>query len=242
MKVLHQSASVKDAFQNQVNEKKATNRQATQESLGGGFFGAIGAAMFEFKQVKNQFKGSVGEWGISLLLKSLPDTWVMFNNAVIPTNRLGTFTEIDHLIIGPGGVFLIEVKTWKGSFSAYKDNWKRREGENWVAVTNSPTAQSAYHQKMFQQWVTSQVPNLPSDCIFAPVVFPVAKWLGTNQCSVPVLQGAPALLQMIASSSKCLDSTQVFGIAKVVEDLDISLPSAPKPKPILKSKPTNSPN
>ncbi|HEY9849117.1 MAG TPA: hypothetical protein V6D28_06645 [Leptolyngbyaceae cyanobacterium] len=83
MKVLHQSASVKDAFQNQVNQKKATNRQATQESLGGGFFGVIGAAMFDFKQVKNQFKGSVGEWGISLLLKSLPDTWVMFNNAKV---------------------------------------------------------------------------------------------------------------------------------------------------------------
>ncbi len=210
MKVLSQSVAVKSAFQNQVNDKKTANRQATQESLGGGFFGAIGAFMFDFKQVKNQVTGSLGEWGISLLLKSLPDTWVMFNNAIIPTNRIGTFTEIDHLIIGPGGIFLIEVKTWKGSFSAYKDNWKRREGENWVKVTNSPTSQSAYHQKMFRQWITTQVPNLPPDCIMAPVIFPVAKWLGINQCSVPVFQGAIPLLKLIAESPLYLNSTQVL--------------------------------
>lgn len=243
MKILHQSPALKDSFLAQVSQKKAENRQAAQEALGGGFLGAIGAAMFEFKQVTNQFKGSVGEWGISLLLKSLPDTWVMFNNAVIPTLRSGKFTEIDHLIIGPGGIFLIEVKTWKGSFSAYKDNWKRREGNDWVALSNSPSSQSPYHQKMFQQWISALVPKLPDNCILAPVVFPVAKWLGTNQCSVPVLHGATTLLQMIGESPNCLSDSQVLAIAQAVENLSLPSPTEPKPAPILKkpkpSKPQN---
>jgi Nuclease-related domain len=51
----------------------------------------------------------------------------MFNNALIPTPT-GKLTEIDCLIIGTAGIFLIEIKTWQGSFSAYKDKWKRREG------------------------------------------------------------------------------------------------------------------
>lgn len=153
MKVLYQSASVRKTFRNQVNQKKAINRQAVQESLSNSSFAAFGTAVFEWNQIMNQFKGDIGEQGISVLLRSLPNTWVMFNNAVIPTNRLGTLTEIDHLLIGPGGVFLIEVKMWQGSFSAYKDNWKRRDRDNWVAINNSPTSQSAYHQKMFQQWI-----------------------------------------------------------------------------------------
>lgn len=238
MKTLHQSPSLQVAFQKQVNKKISTNRQAAYESLEGSFWGSVGMAMFEFKQVENKFKGSLGEWGVSLLLKSLPDTWVMFNNALIPTTNSGTLTEIDHLIIGSGGVFLVEVKTWSGSFSAYNDKWKRREGNNWVAISNSPTSQSVYHQRMFSQWITSFVRNLTNGLITAPVVFPIAKWIGTNNCSVPVLLGVPALQKMLIGSPACLTPTQVQEIVKAVENYTIPVKTAqaplliPKPKPI----------
>jgi hypothetical protein len=49
MKIRHQSPALKDSFLAQVSQKKAQNRQATQEALGGSFLGAIGAAMFKFK-------------------------------------------------------------------------------------------------------------------------------------------------------------------------------------------------
>lgn len=241
MRTLQQSPSLRAAFQQKIDTKKSTKHQEIHETLGDGFLGGLGSFMFEVNQVKNKFKGNMGEWGVSLLLQSFPDTWVIFNNALIPT-KSDSLTEIDHLIIGEGGVFLVEVKTWKGSFSAYKDKWKRREGNNWVAVENSPTSQSVYHQKMFSQWITSLIPNLTDGFVAAPVVFPIAQWIGANDCSVPVLQGIPALLQMINSSPDCLTPMQVQAIAQAVENLTLTTNTTPIPKPIPKPKPVKRQN
>lgn len=231
MKTLYQSPSLAEKFHKQVDAKKSTKRQEVSEALGNGLLGSLGSAIFEIKQVKNQVKGSFGELGVSLLMQSLSDSWVMFQNALIPTSY-GSLTEIDLLIIGLGGVFLIEVKTWKGSFSAYKDKWKRRDGNSWVEIPNSPSSQSAYHQKMFSQWINSQVPHLPDSCIIAPVVFTIAKWIGTTDCSVPIFQSIPALLSMMINSPKCLTSTQVQTIAQSIQNLEV----VEKPLPVKRKK------
>ncbi|MFN6539535.1 MAG: hypothetical protein RM021_024750 [Nostoc sp. EkiNYC01] len=89
---------------------------------------------------------------------------------------------------------------------------------------------------MFSQWITSLIPNLPDGFVAAPVVFPIAKWIGTNDCSVPVLQGIPALLQMINSSPDCLTAMQVQAIAQAVENLTLTANTTPIPKPIPKPK------
>lgn len=236
MRTLQQSATLRAAFQQKITAKKTAKHQEIQQVLGNGVLGGLGSFMYEFNQAKNQLKGSMGEWGVSLILQHFSDSWVMFNNALIPAGNSGNLTEIDHLIIGGKGVFLLEIKTWKGSFSAYKDKWKRREGSNWVEIPNSPTSQSAYHQEMFNQWITSVVPNLPDSFVYAPVVFPVAKWLGVNNCSVPVFQGVSALLQTMVTCPECLTPEQVQSIAEAVEDYTLIEKTTPTPKPILKPK------
>ncbi|GAC1465421.1 MAG: hypothetical protein NVSMB70_11260 [Chamaesiphon sp.] len=238
MRNLQQSPSLKAVFKQQLDKKISTNRKSAQESLGGGFFGSIGGFVFDINQFSNQLKGSLGEGVVSLLLKSLPDSWVLFNNALIPTTKAGGLTEIDHLIIGSGGVFLVEGKTWQGSLTAYKDKWKRRDGNEWVPINNSPSSQSAYHQKMFSRWIIEQFPYLPDNFVTAPVVFTVAKWVKTTDCSVPVLHGISQLLQTLTTSPTRLTSTQILEIAEAVEDYTIPMPSAPIPKaPVPKTKP-----
>ncbi|MEA5581647.1 nuclease-related domain-containing protein [Nodularia harveyana UHCC-0300] len=236
MKTLQQSPKLREVFQKKISAKKSTKRQEINQVLGNSLLGQLGSFVYEFKQVKNQLKGSSGEWFVSTILKSFPDTWIMFNNALIPTDDLGGLTEIDHLIIGSKGIFLLEIKTWKGSFTAYQDKWKRREGKNWVSLSDSPTSQSAYHQKMFSRWIVSLFPNLPDNCIYAPVVFPIAQWLGINKCSVPVFQGVPALLQMMVSCSDCLTPAQVQLIAEAVSNYKIPENTNPIPKIIPKPK------
>ncbi|MBE9197580.1 MULTISPECIES: nuclease-related domain-containing protein [unclassified Nodularia (in: cyanobacteria)] len=236
MKVLQQSSTLRARFKEKINAKKSAQRQEVNQVLGNNLLGKLGSFVYEFKQAKNQFQGSMGEWGVSAIMQAFPDTWVMFNNALIPTNNSGGLTEIDHLIIGLKGIFLLEIKTWKGSFTAYQDIWKRREGNSWVAISNSPTSQSAYHQKMFSRWINSVVPNLPDSYIYAPVVFPIAKWLGVNNCSVPVFQGVPALLQTMVSCPQCLTERQVQLIAEAVANYKIPENTAPISQPIPKPK------
>lgn len=231
MKTFYQSPSLAKKFHKQVNAKKSIKRQEVSQSLGNGLLGSLGSAIFDIKQVKNQVKGSLGEWGTSLLMQSLSNSWVMFKNALIPTSS-GSLTEIDLLIIGPGGVFLIEVKTWKGSFSAYKDKWKRQYGNNSIEIPNSPSSQSAYHQKMFTRWIYSQVPHFPDNCITAPVVFTIAKRIKTTDCSVPILQGVPNLLSMMIHSPQSLTFTQIQTIAQAIQNLEV----VEKPLPIKRKK------
>jgi hypothetical protein len=235
MIILKQSPLLREAFQTKVKDKISDQRQEVKQSLGGGFLGEIGASLLQFQQIRNQIKGNIGENFLSFLLMSFPDNWVMFKNALIPT-RSKKLTEIDLLIIGNSGVFLVEVKTWKGSFAANQDKWKKREGAKWVPLENSPTSQSIYHQKMFQQWIVPQISSFPEEFIFAPVVFLAAKWIGTNNCSVPVLQGFQELTQMLQQYPKCLTNEQVSIISKLVENLEISDVHKPatKPKPILR--------
>ncbi len=94
----------------------------------------------------------------------------MLNNVVIPT-KAGKSTEIDLLLVGNTGVYLVEVKTWKGAYAAYKDKWKVRNGKQWIPLDKSPTQQSLYHQKIFSQWIDSKITNFPKESIIAPVIF-----------------------------------------------------------------------
>ncbi|EAZ94129.1 nuclease-related domain-containing protein [Crocosphaera chwakensis] len=244
MKILKQSPLLKEYFDKQVHQKVTAKRQAVNENWGGGILGAVGAGLFQFEQMKNKIKGEIGENLVSMLAISLPEHWIMLKNALIPTTK-GKLTEIDLLLIGEPGVFLIEVKTWKGSWTAYRDNWKRREGTKWIPIENSPTQQSLYHQKMFQQWLNYSLSGFNRDLVVAPVIFPVAKWLAkwlkAKECSVPVCHGLAELRQLLTHKENQLTLEQIQQIATLIVELKIPffpIPKKPlkKPAPILRKR------
>ncbi|MCT7975409.1 nuclease-related domain-containing protein [Laspinema olomoucense] len=242
MKILSQSSTLRVAFETQIQSKIQGQRETQQNLVGESFLGQLSSFCWEVNRVKKQVKGSLGESVVSFLLQWLPESDVLFNNALIPTRKPGILTEIDHLIIAKNGVFLVELKTWKGSFSAYQDQWKRREGKRWVPIDQSPSFQSAYHQQMFEGWIRSILPDLPANFVTAPVVFPIADWVGTTHCSVPVLHRVSALLDLLKGSEPCLTAQQVSAIAQAVANYTIPPPDpiAPKaalPKPMPKPSP-----
>ncbi len=218
MRTLQQSPTLRQRFASQVNERKAASREKTLEQLGGGIFGAIGVIGHDLYQLKNSVKGGWGEmvasFGVSL---NLPDTWYCFENALIPVGD--RVTEIDRLIVGPGGVFLIEVKNWGGVYAAFRDNWKYKKNNQWVPLDTSPTKQSSYHQRCFYKWLRPLVPGLPRDFVHAPVVFLSVRWLGVNQCSVPVLSGVSALRKFLNEAGTVLSHEQVNSIVNAISHL-----------------------
>jgi len=54
-------------------------------------------------------KGTVGEFAIANTLEALPDGYVVVNDL---TKTLG---NIDHVVIGPTGIYVIDVKNWNGT-------------------------------------------------------------------------------------------------------------------------------
>lgn len=60
------------------------------------------------RKVERFFKGARGEERVSEILKTLPDVYHVFNDFV------ARGSHVDHVVVGPGGVFAVETKFWRG--------------------------------------------------------------------------------------------------------------------------------
>lgn len=57
-------------------------------------------------------KGVIGEALVAATLQELPDDFVLINDV---STRLG---NIDHVVIGPTGIYVVDAKNWKGTVKA----------------------------------------------------------------------------------------------------------------------------
>ncbi len=72
----------------------------------------IGFAHYAQKQptlVYGYFKGARGEEMAAGELSHLPAEWTVFNGVVLPCGK-----DVDHIAVGPQGVFVVETKHWRG--------------------------------------------------------------------------------------------------------------------------------
>ena len=69
--------------------------------------------------------GKAGELAVTDALKALPNEYVLLNDLMLPDGR----GNVDHLVIGPNGIFVIETKNYSGYVSCWGDRWyvNRRE-------------------------------------------------------------------------------------------------------------------
>jgi len=86
------------------------------------FITAVAIAIPGFKRLEKQFneqlrisrieeKGADGERDFVKYLKDLPDTYTV----ICDLDFADSYGNIDHLVIGPTGVFAIDVKRWNGN-------------------------------------------------------------------------------------------------------------------------------
>lgn len=68
-------------------------------------------------------KGAVGEAVIGYVLKSLPDDYRVIHDLSTP------FGNIDHVVIGPSGAYVIDTKNWKGIVGADGNGELRLNGQ-----------------------------------------------------------------------------------------------------------------
>ena len=73
------------------------------------FLWIIWSLMAGLRRVESFYKGARGEEKVSGILESLPDSYHVFNDFTVGRNH------IDHVVAGPGGVFAIETKCWRGT-------------------------------------------------------------------------------------------------------------------------------
>lgn len=63
--------------------------------------------------------GAAGEAILPQALQSLPDSWTLVNGVPVPGSR----ADIDHVLVGPGGIWAIEAKHHVGMVQCVGDAW-----------------------------------------------------------------------------------------------------------------------
>src|SRR5260370_29154948 len=64
-------------------------------------------------------KGLEGEQSVASELSYLNDEFLLLNDVMLPGGR----GNIDHILIGPTGVFVFETKNYSGKYVCYGDRW-----------------------------------------------------------------------------------------------------------------------
>ena len=72
-----------------------------------------------FRRWQRWFLGKKGESKVTQTLRSLADDYVVLNDLVLPGNK----GNVDHLLIGPNGVFAIETKNYSGFVKCEEEQW-----------------------------------------------------------------------------------------------------------------------
>lgn len=237
-RLLRQTSAAQADFAARISQKQRDKRSEVTDRISGSipvvgeFLGMFSGLLFDIDQHRKDVQGQSGEiWVRDHLIRYLPDTWIVFHDAVIATAP-ETFAQIDQVLIGPPGVFLIETKAWRGSFAAYRDEWKQRDGRRWEPCA-SPTKQSLRHANLMGSWLSrfwdADLPPMSRRWTHPLVVFTHADWLGVNGCAVQVFHGVRELLPFLQRlDAQTLSSSQVDTVAGLIA----STPTpAPKPEP-----------
>jgi predicted RNA-binding Zn-ribbon protein involved in translation (DUF1610 family) len=123
----------------------------------------ICAIILQYNQAA--IKGKYGEKRVSSILISLPDEYYLFNDIYIQVN--GKSVQIDHVIVSPYGIFVIETKNYTGWIfgSDYSEFWTKNMYGNKYQFQN-PLKQNYSHVKALESFF-----GIPDNKFIPIVVF-----------------------------------------------------------------------
>lgn len=192
---VEQDEEIKEIFYQKIKEKIEKEKQKHLDKINESFFGwllePIADIAYTWRRDSEKEQGNSGENSVSWALHLwLPSNAVIVNDLVlepIPDD----FIQIDHLVLNSNGIFVLETKSWDGSFLGSKDKWRMRQGNKWVEV-KSPTKQNERHVRLFKTWLEENLPEIFKEVkenIYPIVVFKRAKWVKAENCNMPVVIG-----------------------------------------------------
>lgn len=132
---------------------------------------AIGFSVFitVIKILKPVIKGKAGEFAVQLHVKLyLKEKYIVLNDCTLPDDEKET-TQIDHILLSPYGIFVIETKNYKGWIfgGEHQKTWTQKLFKQSFKFQN-PLHQNYKHVKVLQS-VLQDIVDV--DYIHSAVVF-----------------------------------------------------------------------
>jgi hypothetical protein len=85
------------------------------------------------------------------LSRHLDENWVLFRNVELPQG----WGDIDAVLIGPRGIYALEIKAYRGYHRNRGRAWHRRIGWMWRTVDSNPTRQALRNAAQLAQYLES---------------------------------------------------------------------------------------
>lgn len=102
-------------------------------------------------KINNYRKGQKGENDVVDRMRHLLDgNWHLFRNIVLPGHNQ---SDIDAVLIGPSGVWALEVKTFNGQFRVIGDQWLYKKKQMWKPLKSDPTRQAVNNAKRLSDYI-----------------------------------------------------------------------------------------
>ena len=175
-------------------------------------------------------KGAEGERATASVLAQLPpDEWTVFHDLHWPGRK---YANVDHIAVGPGGVFVIDSKNWSGRLTV--DSGLRRNGRRHDRELNA-VAEAAL--------AVGRMTSLPPQ-VFSPVVCFIrdehiaGRPLGVTVCStgnlLQLLTTRPPTLTAEERQAAALQlDAALRSMTEPASYVDVRLPRPKSPSPAL---------
>lgn len=112
-------------------------------------------------------KGAEGERIVSNFLNKLPVGYFVFNDVMLPDGR----GNIDHVVIGPNGIFVIETKNFSGNYVVNGDEWLYKSHYKTQEVFKSPGKQAKSNSMALRDYLARNGLNMDNVWINSIVAF-----------------------------------------------------------------------
>lgn len=131
----------------------------------------IGVGLYwlkEFKKRRNDYRsfraGREGEDAIVERLRAILDNrWTVFRNLVLPNRK----DDVDLVLVGPGGVWVVQVKSTQSMLRAQGTNWQVHTKSGWVPAAQNPAHEVFSHAKRLNIYLQQQGINRWIECAIA---------------------------------------------------------------------------
>ncbi len=156
------------------------------------------------QQIADRYgRGADGEEATAEALAALdPQRWVVLHDVAWPGRRLA---NLDHVAIGPSGVFVIDSKNWSGRVAIEGGVLRQNGRARTTTVTSAEGAASA---------VADVVPQVPHQCVRAVLTFTAGS--PTQKIGDVLVCTTETLIATLTAQPTCLAPEQVKALAEEV--------------------------
>ncbi|MCX6070930.1 MAG: nuclease-related domain-containing protein, partial [Chloroflexi bacterium] len=103
-------------------------------------------------RIERYRRGQKGEERVAeRVVHALDDGWAVFRNLRLPGRR----GDLDLVLVGPPGVWAVEVKALVGRYRNVGDVWERRAGAAWKRLSKSPSCQARRHAALLSGFLAA---------------------------------------------------------------------------------------